>query len=224
MEVIAIVQSVCTKRGQNVEVTHGWWEAFCHRHPTVTLRTPAHLSLARAKASDSEVLSRYFDMLEDTLCESCLLDKPSQIFNVDETGMPLDPALLKGVFKVGTKNPISVTSGDKSQVTVVGCVSAAGYCIPPMVIWDRKTLHPDITKDELPGTLYGLSSKGWIDQELFHVWFESHFLRYAPPARPLLLLMDEHSSHYCPETIRSAAQASTALHPPTKYYTLISTP
>ena len=150
-------------------------------------------------------------MLEDTLCENRLLDKPSQIFNVDETGMPLDPALLEGVFKVGTKNPISVTSGDKSQVTVVGCVNAAGYCIPPMVIWDRKTLHPNITKDELPGTLYGLSSKGWIDQELFHVWFESHFLRYAPPARPLLLLMDGHSSHYCPEMIRSAAQEQVLL-------------
>ncbi len=72
-------------------------------------------------------------------------------------------------------------------------------------------LHPDMTKGELPGTIYGLSSKGWIDQELFHVWFESHFMRYAPPIRPLLLLMDGHSSHYCPETIRCAAQAQIVL-------------
>ena len=72
-------------------------------------------------------------------------------------------------------NPVAITSGDKSQFTVVGCVSAAGYCIPPMIILDRKTLHPDMTIGELPGTIYGLSSKGWIDSELFHMWFNDHF-------------------------------------------------
>ena len=53
------------------------------------------------------------------------------------------------------KNPVSVSSGDKSQVTVVGCVSAAGYCLPPMIMLDRKTLHPNMTIGELPGTIYG---------------------------------------------------------------------
>ena len=117
----------------------------------------------------------------------------------------------KGVCKQGTKNPVVVSSGDNSQVTVVGCASAAGYCIHLMVIWDRKKLHPDMTKGELPGTLYGLSSKSWIDQELFHVWFESHCLRYAPPVCSLLLLLDGHSSHYCPATICKTAEAQVVL-------------
>ena len=30
-----------------------------------------------------------------------------------------------------------------------------------------------------------------------------HFLAYAPPSRPLLLLLDGHSSHYCPEVIKA---------------------
>ena len=38
---------------------------------------------------------------------------------------------------------------------------------------------------------------------VFNMWFHMHFLRYAPPTR---LLMDGHSSHYCPATIRSAAE------------------
>ena len=33
----------------------------------------------------------------------------------------------------------------KTQITVVGCVSARGYCLPPMVIWDRKRLRPELT-------------------------------------------------------------------------------
>ena len=53
---------------------------------------------------------------------------------------------------------------------------------------------------------FKLSSKGWIDHELFDVWFNNHFLCYIPSARPVLLLLDGHSSHYCPDTIRVAAQ------------------
>ena len=34
---------------------------------------------------------------------------------------------------------------------------------------------------------------------------------YAPPVRPLLLLMDGHSSHYCPDAIRLAAKEKVIL-------------
>ena len=61
-------------------------------------------------------------------------------------------------------------------------------------------------KGEVPGTLYGLSENGWIDSELFNLWFSHHFLAHAPPARPLLLLLDGHSSHYNPTTINTAAE------------------
>ena len=37
------------------------------------------------------------------------------------------------------------------------------------------------------------------------MWFNKHFLRYIPSARPVLLLLDGHSSHYCPDTIRVVA-------------------
>ena len=46
--------------------------------------------------------------------------------------------------------------------------------------------------------------EGWIDRDLFHQWFAFHFLRYAPQERPLLLLLDGHSSHFCPETVHLA--------------------
>ena len=45
-----------------------------------------------------------------------------------------------------------------------------------------------------------------MDRELFGLWFKHHFLSYVPSVRPILLLMDGHSSHYCPSTIRLAAQ------------------
>jgi len=39
-----------------------------------------------------------FDILEQTLADNDLEDKPCQIFNINETGMPLDPKSVRGIF------------------------------------------------------------------------------------------------------------------------------
>ena len=49
-----------------------------------------------------------------------------------------------------------------------------------------------------------------MNQDLFGHWFD-YFFKYAPPIRPLLLLLDEHSSHYCPSMIRQAAEHKVVL-------------
>lgn len=102
---------------------------ICGRHPNLTLRAPAPLSRARASATDPEVVSRYFNLLEQTMSD--LLEKPCQIFNIDESGIPLDPKQQKVVCKRGVKKPLGPSSGDKTQITVVACISASGSCMPP---------------------------------------------------------------------------------------------
>ena len=78
--------------------------------------------------------------------------------------------------------------------------------MPPFVILDRQSLNQAMTRGEVPGTLYGLSRNGWINSDLFYHWFTHHFLQYAPPSRPLLLLLDGHSAHYSPSTLKLAAE------------------
>ena len=197
-QVLALVQQMIDSKGLVASVSNGWWERFVQRHPTLSFQTAVPLSLARAMAMDGGVLDKYFDMLENCLTQNAIFDKPGAIFNCDETGVPLNPKCAKVVQRVGTKNPSFVTGGDKSQVTVLACTSAAGYTIPPFVIFDRQSLNPSMTKGEVPGTLYGLSHNGWINSELFFHWFLQHFLEYAPPTRPLMLLLDGHSSHLFP--------------------------
>jgi hypothetical protein len=165
-EVLALVQAVLDSRGIQKTITNGWWESFRRRHPNLTLRAAVPLSLARAKATDPEMLGRYFDLLEQTLHDNLLEGKPGQLFNMDESGMPLDakpPKVVAG--KGGTVSAIGC--GDKTQITVVACVSAAGYCMPPMVVWDRKVLSPELTMGEVPGTIYGLSKSGWMGHLVF---------------------------------------------------------
>ena len=58
--------------------------------------------------------------------------------NLDESGLPLAPRAFK-LCKKGSRSFNAVSIGDKSQITVVACVSAGGYCLPPMLIYDRTT-------------------------------------------------------------------------------------
>ena len=103
---------------------------------------------------------------------------------MDESCFALSPKSPKCMLEVGTKTAAAVSSGDKAQITVLACIRAAGCCLPPMVIRDRKVPTHELTKGEIPGTIYELSLSGWVDQELFDKWFTYHFLCYAPASRP----------------------------------------
>ena len=67
------------------------------------------------------------------------------------------------------------------------------------------------TKGEVPGTTFGLSESGWIDMKLFKGWLCDHFLKHAVPSRPLLLLLDWHSSHHNPKAVRVAKENDVIL-------------
>ena len=120
-------------------------------------------------ATDPNVLNRYFDLLEETLRSNGIFNSPSHIFNCDETGFPLNPKSLKVVDEMSSKTTNCVTGNTKSQITVMVCTSAAGYAIPPFVIFSRKSFNHELAKGEVPGTLYGLSDNGWMTfQPLVH--------------------------------------------------------
>ena len=51
-----------------------------------------------------------------------------------------------------------------------------------------------------------MSEKGWITSELFEGWLAEHFLEHAVSRRPLLLLLNGHSTQYQPDVIRLARE------------------
>ena len=97
--------------------------------------------------------------------------------------MPLEHKMPKVIAAKGTKKVRQCTSGTKSQITVLACASASGQTIPPMVVFTRKYFNSVLAKGEVPATLYGMSSSGWMDQELFSDWFLHHFLEHAVMAK-----------------------------------------
>lgn len=75
-----------------------------------------------------------------------------------------------------------------------------------MVVFSGKKFNHILSEGEIPGTLYSMSDSGWMDQDLFFDWFANHFLQHAVSSRPLLLMLDGHSSHYTLELVKLAAE------------------
>ena len=208
-QVLAFVESYITnnKKGlKSSKITQGWWRNFLERQKDLSLRRGDNTSQDRMDAINSETIEHYFALLKKTLEENNLKNSPQRIYNVDESGVPLDPKGLSIVAESGSRKVRVRSTGRKGQVTVVACGNASGQFIPLMLIFDAKKLCPAWTRAEVPGTTYGLSDKGWITTELFESWLKEHFLEHAVAARPLLLLLDGHSTHFQPQLIRMARQ------------------
>ncbi len=109
--------------------------------PSLTLRKGNALAQARANAVNATVVKQYYSLLETTLRKNDLFNCPTRCYSMDEDHKPAKVITLKG-----SKNVHSRTSKDKTQITILACGNAAGYMIPPMVIFQGKQLNPEWTK------------------------------------------------------------------------------
>ena len=80
----------------------------------------------RMDAINAENTHAYFDLLRSVYDEFGFDDHPEQIYNMDETGVPLEPRPPKIVAAKGQKKIWYCISRQKSQITVIGCGSATG--------------------------------------------------------------------------------------------------
>ena len=65
---------------------------------------------------NSENMKAYFDLLSDVYDEFDFENNPESIYNMDETGVPLEPRPRKVVAKRGQKKVRCCTSEQKSQI------------------------------------------------------------------------------------------------------------
>ena len=198
-EVFSIVERY-VKQKQDVKlrsatITHGWWQKFLKRNPSLSLRAGDATAGIRMDAINTENLKNYFDQLRSIFDDFDFDNHPEAVYNMDETGVPLEPRPPKVVAQKGKKKIRYQTSGQKQQITVIGCGSATGQCLPPFIIFAAKQVNYLWTKNEVSGAHYAVSDKGWVDQKLFFFFLEEHFLTHAVAYRPLLLLLDGHSTH-----------------------------
>ena len=104
-----------------------------------------------------------------------LISEPMLIFNLDETSVTIvHKPPEKVVAELGRRNVYAViTSAEKGKThTVLACVSASGYVLPPMMVCPRKRMPPaNVQGGAVPNTLFSNSENGWMTRDLFLEFF-----------------------------------------------------
>ena len=174
-----------------------WWVRFMKRHPELSKRKPQALQMVRARAATPEVVNHWFHQcLKPALDSLGLMDKPNCIYNVDESGFPLSGRPAHVICKRGMKSPQTVIGGSgRENITVQVCVSAAGQLLPPYIVYTGKYLMVDYTNRGPLAARYAVSQNGWMTTSSYIDWFRNLLIPSLPVDRPILLILDGHSSH-----------------------------
>ena len=113
------------------KISDGWFRRFLERQPQLTLRKGDHTAAVRMDAMKKQTaLDNYFIELKNILDENELQHKPGQIYNMDESGVPLDHRSPRVLARKGQKKIRYCSTGNKPQTTVVGCINAIGQAHP----------------------------------------------------------------------------------------------
>ena len=69
----------------------------------ITVKRRHNTAHVRVNAVNEDTITHYFDLSKQTLRDNSLINSPERIYNVDETGVPLDPSAPNVVTMKGTK-------------------------------------------------------------------------------------------------------------------------
>ena len=142
--VIAVAYVKHEKRAiKAAQITQGWWRQFLKWQKDLSLRCGPcgdSTSNTRMDAINSETISQYNELVKETLEQNKLMNSPQQIYNIDETGVPLDPNALIVVAARGSKKVRVKSTGKKGQITVMTCGNASGQVLLSLLIFDAKKL------------------------------------------------------------------------------------
>lgn len=173
-----------------------WFHGFLRRNKDLSIRKSEGLSLARAKGMNRTDVNNFFTLLLKILTENQLLDKPGNIFNVDETGIQINNKPGKVLATKGAKDVYSLTTAERGEnISLISCCSAEGYFLPPVLIFKGKNKKDEFLDGLPPGAGVLMNPKtSYINSELFLKWFQEFFLPKKRPGKALLIL-DGHASH-----------------------------
>ncbi len=180
-----------------------WFDGFFARHPEISHRKGQGVHKAGAGVT-KEMLHNWFDgfakyITENTEEGMSILNDPRRLSNADETGCRLkgDTGRVQPfLVKRGQKQVYVTQSGDKQQITVVGCFCADGEYMPPFMVFPGVRLT-GINFEDFPEAYRTTSENGWMTQETWLLFMEKYneWMTSRGIKKPFIMWIDGHSSH-----------------------------
>lgn len=148
-----------------------WLKGFMTRHPSLSARLASNIKRARAEVSE-ETISNYMQNLKSVI-EGV---PPENIWNYDETNLSDNPGSKKVLCKRGSKYPENIVNSSKTSFSIMFCGNAAGFIIPPYVVYKSEHLWSTWQENGPRGARYNRTKHGWFDGLTYEDWFVSHML------------------------------------------------
>jgi hypothetical protein len=174
-----------------------WAYKFIRRRTEIRSQISRPRDHQRVLCSNPAVISPWFDLVRNVKAKYSILDKDT--YNFDKTGFQIG---VGGSVKVVTASerrlkPLSVQPGDREWITLIACINAIGWSIPPFFILKAKHHDQAWYHNNPLDWRIGVSKNGWTTNELGLAWLK-HFIQHTE-ARTIgshrLLIINSHKSH-----------------------------
>jgi hypothetical protein len=178
-----------------------WVTTFIKRHPDLKLKWNRKYDYKRAKCEDPVLIRAWFKLVHNIKVQYGILDEDT--WNFDETGCQMGviatARVVTGTDRAG--RPRTVQPGNREWVTIIECINAMGWAIPPLVIFEA-VMHQAAWYEAIPPDWsIGVSENGWTTNEIGLTWlklFHEH-TKDRTIGTHRLLVLDGHGSHINPE-------------------------
>jgi len=122
----------------------------------------------------------------------------ARLYNCDETCITI--LQHKHTKILGSKGKCQISSVQSAEqgslVTAVNCKIPNGHFIPPLFVFPRKYMKPELMNGTPPGSIHAHHPSEWIQNEIYSQWF-LHFIKHTKPTKedPFILIPDGLYSH-----------------------------
>jgi len=189
-----------------------WYVSFMTRHPILSNSVAQKLKLKEITSVTDEDLKKWFTNLQIDFEKKGLLNlNPERIFNIGISSFllvpPYNPAIDEKVAK--SANTI-VKSNEKGCLRVLFTATASGNLLPPMILFDLKTVPKKNVMEKIPENwAVGNIENGLITSKSFYKYVTNVFFKHLKANNcefPVILYVDGHSSLFSLPLIKFCAE------------------
>lgn len=192
-----LATSLLVKKGDLLPLGRDWHLRFFARHPQLKGLISRPMDQARKDAIDLPTLENWFKLYSNIRQTYSIPDQ--DVYNMDEKGcMKGIGDRSKVIVPRYCKEAFSTQPGNCDWVSIVECISAHGFVLPPFVIFQGQRIQSSWVNDRVDKSIViQVSANGWTDQDIGFTWIQ-HFDKHTATqaiGQYRLLIMDGHSSH-----------------------------
>jgi len=191
-------------RFKNFDATHGYFQRLLIRYPELTRRKIQALDRLRATEVSESAMNHFFDVYKKAffMLKKLIKHDPTSchIFNMDEIGFTLRIHSGFTITKKKAKSAYLVDNDERTHMSIVACVCAAGFSMEPFFLVKgkrrREAFDENVRIVGFTDSHISMTPKAFITNESFRDWSKLFVENLkGMNIKGALLVLDNHTCH-----------------------------